>query len=369
MSAKLFNEPHQRERPQHKNTIKKIDDLILDAEIEAQIEIDQKIRSRNTRMLLLVLVGVGLFYVVNSETQDQTISVPSFSMEEAQVAEAPSAPGPTPKPIPFPVTESAPVKETSVSVLSEPQGEDLSPLENEAITMIQKNLGKSEEAASDLGPEPVRPSQNDALVVESTSSLTPEIQTSPAPAKLANPAFNPDSKSRGEITTGSSSPKSILPQLTEAQSEFFIQVGAFSVKANADRVIKKLMSGGFSPLVQTRTTRSSMHVVFIGGFADKKSPQNMITELRNKGLNPLLKKNDNGSYSIVLGKEKSKERAETLKQKLTKQGIFTSMKQMKIDRRMFIVRVGGFESNTNALQGQKKLVTMGYKGTLIRKKS
>jgi cell division septation protein DedD len=141
------------------------------------------------------------------------------------------------------------------------------------------------------------------------------------------------------------------------------------VKANADRVIKKLMSGGFSPLVQTRTTRSSMYVVFIGGFADQISPQSMITELRNKGLNPLLKKNDNGSYSIVLGKEKSKEKAEALKEKLTKQGIFTSLKQMKIDMRMFVVRIVGFESNTIALKGQEKLEDMGYKGTLIRKKS
>jgi cell division septation protein DedD len=146
-------------------------------------------------------------------------------------------------------------------------------------------------------------------------------------------------------------------------------VGAFSVKENADRVIKKLMSSGFSPLVQTRTTRSSMHVIFIGGFADRNSPQSMISELRNKGLNPILKKNDNGSYSIILGKERSKERAEALKQKLTKLGIFTSLKQMKINMRMFIVRVGGFENNSNALKGQKKIEHLGYMGTVIRKKS
>lgn len=359
MSAKLFNEPRQSERPQHRKTIKKIDDLILDAEIEAQAEINQKMRSRKTRILLLVLVVVGLFYVVNSE-QDQTISVPSFQTEEVQVAEAPSVPRPAPKPIPFPVTESAPATETSVSAQNEPQREDLGPLENEAITMIQNNLGES-----GLEAKPVRPSQ----VMESTFPSTPEIQTSPAPAKPRIPALSPASKSRGEITTAPSGSESIAPQLTEAQSDYFIQVGAFSVKANADRVVKKLMSGGFSPLMQTRTTLSNMHVVFIGGFADRDSPQNMISELRNKGLTPILKKNHSGSYSIVLGKEKSKEKAEALKQKLAKQGIFTSMKQMKIDRRVFIVRVEGFENNTNALQSQKKLVNMGYKGTLIRKKS
>ena len=359
MSAKLFNEPQQSERPGHKRTIKKIDDLILDAEIEAQTEINQKIRSSNTRMLLAVLVGVGLLYALYSGVQNQTIPTPSFLTEETQVAQAPPALEPTP--IPFPVTESAPATETAAPFLNEPQGENLSPLENEVISMIQNNLGKPGEVASNPKPEPAEPSQQDSPRVGSTSPSTP--------AEPARPATNPVLNPRTEIPAEPFTPKSVAPRLTAEQSEFFIQVGAFSVKTNADRVIKKLMSGGFSPLVQTRTTRSSMHVVFIGGFADKQSPQNMITELRNKGLNPILKKNDNGSYSIILGKERSKERAEALKQGLTKQGIFTSLKQMKIDMRMFIVRIGGFESNTNALKGQKKLADMGYKGTLIRKKS
>jgi cell division protein FtsN len=365
MSAKLFNELRQSERSQHGKTIKKIDDLILDAEIEAQAEINQKIRSNNTKMLLGVLVAVGLFYVLYSGVQNQTIPVPSFLMEETQVAEVPPTPEPAPKPIPFPVTA-----ETPVSALNEPK-ENLSPLENEVISMIQKKLGEPEEtaSASDVEPEPATPAQQDSPIVESAPPLIPEIQSPPAPAGPASPALEPMSKSKGEITAEPTPPKFIAPPLTKAQSEYFIQVGAFSVKANADRVIKKLMSRGFSPLVQTRTTRSSMHVVFIGGFADKKSPQNMISELRSKGLTPILKKNDNGSYSVVLGKEKSKERAEALKEKLTKQGIFTSLKQMKIDMRMFIVRVGGFENNTNALQNQKKLENLGYRGTLIRKKS
>ena len=361
MSAKLFNESQQSERHQPRKTIKKIDDLILDAEIEAQAEINQKLRSNNTKMLLVVLSGLGLFYILLSAIQDQTIPVPSFLMEEAEIAQAPSTPGPTP--IPFPVTKSPTAGEASVPVLSEPLEAELNPLENEAMSMIQKNLGKPGEVILDSDPEPSEPLKNESL---ETSPFTPKTQT---PTNPTGPTLNAAAKSGGEVTAEPLLAKSTVPQLTEAQSEFFIQVGAFSVKANADRTIKKLMSGGFSPLVQTRTTRSSMYAVFIGGFADKKSPQSMITELRNKGLAPTLKKNVNGSYSIVLGREKSKEKAEALKQKLAQQGIFTSLKQMKIDMRMFIVRVGGFENNTNALKGQKKLEILGYRGTLIRKKS
>ena len=141
MSAKLFNDSQQSERPQHKRTIKKIDDLILDAEIEAQAEINKKIRSNNTRMLLFVLVGVGVFYAVYSGMQNQSIPIPSFLTEETQVAKAPSAPKPTP--IPFPVTESTPANGATATSLNEPQGENLNPLENQAMSMIQKNLGNS----------------------------------------------------------------------------------------------------------------------------------------------------------------------------------------------------------------------------------
>jgi cell division protein FtsN len=358
MSAKLFNEPQQSGRPRHQKTIKKIDDLILDAEIEAQAEINKKIRSNNTRMLLLALVGVGLLYALYSGVQNQTIPMPSFLIEEAQVAKTPSAPKPTP--IPFPVAKSTSVTKVSAPSLNEQQKKNLSPLENEVMSMIQKKLGEPENADSGLKPGSAELSQQASPKTQSTSPFAPAEATRSTP----NSASNPKEEVAAPFT-----PQSAAPRLTATQSEFFIQVGAFSVKTNADRVIKKLMSGGFSPLIQTRTTRSSMHVVFIGGFADEQSPQSMITELKNKGLNPTLKKNDNGSYSIILGKERSKERAETLKQKLTKQGIFTSLKQMKVNMRMFIVRVGGFQNNTNALQGQKKLKHLGYNGTLIRKKS
>ena len=174
MSAKLFNDPQQSERPRHKRTIKKIDDLILDAEIEAQAEINQKIRSNNTRMLLVVLVAVGLFYVLYSGVQNQTIPVPSFLMEEAQVAKVPPAPGLAPKPIPFPVTESTAATKTIDLAENEPQGKDLSPLENEVMSMIQKDLGK---------PEPAKPDLEASPEIEEPTPIAPQVETPPAPAK------------------------------------------------------------------------------------------------------------------------------------------------------------------------------------------
>jgi cell division protein FtsN len=367
MSAKLFNEPQKSERHQNKKTIKRIDDLIFDAEKEARDEIAKKIRSNNTRTLFLMLVAVGLFYVLYTGVQNGSIPLPAFIEEQSQVAQTPQViPGPAPKPIPFPVDQTTPEAKTNPeadipedSATDDSSSEDLSPLENEVISMLQKNR---EEAIGD-STIPASPK---------TTISTPK--SSGQKAERSSPFMTGVQKSPAQTVTASSIPapapsKANPPRLTPDQSEFFIQVGAFSVKSNADRVIKKLMTGGFSPLVKTRTTRSAMHVVFIGGFADEKSPQHMMVELRNKGLNPQLNKNDNGSYSIVLSKERSKDSAEAFKQKMAQKGIFTSVKQMNINSRLFIVRVGGFGSNNQALQNQERIEQMGYKGTVIRKKS
>ncbi len=300
------------------------------------------------------------------------------------MAQAPPAPpGPAPKPIPFPVTQSAPetteAPQIPVPALNEQSEGGVNPLENKVLSMITKNLNEpgkpatGPDATADQGAtafaEPAQPIKPAIPVLEGESPFAPATQIPPAPVEPAVPAVARTMAPKAITPPEASLPKVAAPRLTAEQSNFFIQVGAYSIKANADRVIRKLMTGGFSPLVQTRMTRSSMHVVFIGGFADKKSPQSMIVELKKKGLNPSIRKNDNGSFSIILGQEKSKKKAEALKQEFTKQGIFTSLKQMKINSRIFIVRVGGFDSNTNAQLNQKKIEGLGYKGTLIRKKS
>ena len=192
MSAKLFNESEQSERTKHKKTIKKIDDLILDAEMEAQAEINQKLRSNNTKMLLVVLVGVGLFYVIFSAVQNQTIPVPSFLMEEAQLAKTPPVSGLSPKPIPFPVTESDSEPQPATPAPSEDPEENLSPLENEVMSMIQKNLGEPGEAASATASAPETSAET-----EDDSPPVPESETTAS----SEPEWNAISQSSKQLST------------------------------------------------------------------------------------------------------------------------------------------------------------------------
>ena len=355
MSAKLFNEPHEKEPPS-KKTIRKIDDLILDAEKEAQAEIDRKLRSNNTKMLLVILAGVAMLYIYINGPKSLSFLTPPVLESDPQMAEVPPVPEPAPKPIPFPVAESDPTSETPEAASgseTDDTAKEPGPLESEAISMIQKNLNASEPA----GPKVAESSPQDLAASE--TSITGSPKNKP---ELQADTAKPESGTR--IT----SPKEV-PKLSPEQSRYMIQVGAFAIKANADRVIKRLMAGGYSPLVQTRTRMSSMHVVFIGGFADEQNAQHMANALRQKGFEPSLKKNDNGSHSVILGQESSKDRAEALREKMTKQGIFTSLKEMNIQSRVYVVRVGEFSSNTSAQENKEKIEKLGYPGTFIRKKS
>lgn len=380
MSAKLFNEPKPNAQRKPGPTSKRIDDMILDAELEAQDEINRRIRSEKVKMVILVLLGVGLFYALNMGIDNKTISVPSFLSEEPELAQAPTSPPappapdttpavvePAPKPIPFPLSESR-ADAPSTSTQND-QTNNLTPLENDVLTMLQANMkdGAPATPSPPAAEQPVAPASPEEPEQSASAIWSPEAQPKAPQAPAAVSPVPPVAETPPAVIA--KAPVPTPKPMTAEQSRYFIQVGAFSVKANADRVIQRLMSGGYSPLVQTRTSRSSMHVVFIGGFANSDSSKSMMSALRNKGLNPQLNKNDNGSFSIILGKEKSKAQAEAFKQKLTRMGIFTSLKKMKINSRIFVVRVEGFGSGTSARHTQKKIEGLGYTGTIIRKKS
>ncbi|NIP99025.1 MAG: hypothetical protein GWM98_00165, partial [Nitrospinaceae bacterium] len=244
MSAKLFTDPKQNQSTKQKQ-IRKIDDLILDAEKEAESEINRRIRSSNIRLVLIIAIGAGLIYMVNQGIQDKTIPFPSFLPEEPQVAKAPSIRKPTPKPIPFPVNESgepATEEEPSDSASNDEMKENISPLENEVLSMLQSNLddqpSKSPapaggEGLQSLPPKPAAGGKKSPFTPPPDQAAAPTTQE---PRKLSQ-TLEPGRK----LKVPSSTPMG-------SGANYFVQVGAFSVKSNADQVIKKLMSNGYSPL-------------------------------------------------------------------------------------------------------------------------
>ena len=65
---------------------KRIDDLIEDAEIEAEMEVEKKIRSKNSRMLSISMIGIALlaliYYQVNNLTDFPTIEISKETLKK-----------------------------------------------------------------------------------------------------------------------------------------------------------------------------------------------------------------------------------------------------------------------------------------------
>ena len=66
---------------------KRTGDLIHDAEIEAEVEINNVIRNKNSRVLLIALIGAGLIFALYQGVQSQGWKTALLGSAESQLAE------------------------------------------------------------------------------------------------------------------------------------------------------------------------------------------------------------------------------------------------------------------------------------------
>jgi len=153
---------------------------------------------------------------------------------------------------------------------------------------------------------------------------------------------------------------------TPAPGNYYVQVGAFSVKSNSDRMVTRLQKAGMTTQVSINDGKASLFTVYIGGFNSPEAADYLLKELQGKGYVLSLVPDINQTYSLILEKSAGKAKAEALKAKLSQEGIFTNVKRMKVSTPIYVVRVGGFASNSIAKEYQKKLEGLGYTKTLVR---
>ena len=80
---------------------------------------------------------------------------------------------------------------------------------------------------------------------------------------------------------------------TATQSkEFFIQIGAFFIKDNATKLVKKLKSTGAKAEIHIRSVKSNQHQVSIGNHTQKDQAASSSTKIKALGFNPTIKKMD-----------------------------------------------------------------------------
>ena len=205
---------------------KHLDDLIENAEIEAEMEAGKKIRSKNSRILSISIFGFGLLALVylqiNSIKAPETTSSVNKQVESAEDK----------------LAKQVPILEDESS--------------NIPVHKLKNNVAPAE--------------------VKLKKKLSPILKT------------KTPSKSQKKTTKSITKSKSKIKTVSKTNIRFFIQTGAFSSKKNAEASLKKLQSKGFSPLIHIVSKGNiKTYLVQLGIFSNKEKAKLAQEKLARAG--------------------------------------------------------------------------------------
>ena len=205
---------------------KHIDDLIENAEIEAEMEAEKKIRSKNSRFFSISMFGFGLLALVYLQINGLKI---------------PEAPAPVSKKI-----ESAEDK-------------------------LAKQVPIVEDGSSNI---PVPELKNTVAPAE----IKLNEKTPPTRKPKATSNF------KKKATKSTIKPKAKIKTVSPTNTRFFVQTGAFSSKKNANISMKKLQTKGFSPLTHVVSKgKTKTYLVQLGVFPNKEKAKLAQEKLARAG--------------------------------------------------------------------------------------
>lgn len=334
----------QEELKDEDNTYhKRIEELLEDAEIEAEIETEKKVRSKNTRLVTISLIGIALiafiYLQVKTGTQTNTAndneSGPLPELAKAP-ASAPVAPEQTPDSAQAPVIENATKPETS----------------GDQKTETPKVEEKKVEASLPAPAAPVEKPEAPVVV-----QAPPKVPARVEPAKIP------------EVVSVVKQPVKLPPAAvkpTPSTKQYHVQLGVFSVEDNANRLLKNIQAKGFKPSILTKSIEASRYVVFVGGFSSKEDGNQAISELKAKGFAPVMEKFEDNAHTIVLGKFKNVGQAADLRDKLSIHGFLSSAKKSQVKIKIHTVHLGPFTSLPQAQKTKSSIERVGFKNTFIR---
>ena len=188
---------------------KHINDLIEDAEIEAEMEAEKKIRSKNSRVFLISIFSFGLLSLVYLQINSRTTQV------------------------------AVPDEEKTAHI-------------NTQTKSVEEKLIKQVSINNFVEPVKTTPAK--------ISNLSREPKVT---AKF-------EKKIKETNKTSKSLAKKTIANLVKPNTRFFIQTGAFFQKKNAEISAKKLQAKGFSPLIHVVTRNNTKtYLVQLGVFPNK----------------------------------------------------------------------------------------------------
>jgi len=202
---------------------KHINDLIEDAEIEAEMEAEKKIRSKNSRVFLISMFCFGLLSLIYLQINSQT----------AQVA--------------------APGEEKTAHINTQTKS-----AEEKLIKQVSTN--------------------NFVGSVKTTPAKISNLNRKPKVTAKFEKKIEKTNK------TSKSFVKKTVANLVKPNTRFFIQTGAFFQKKNAEISAKKLQAKGFSPSIHVVTKNNTKtYLVQLGVFPNKEKTKLAQEKLARAG--------------------------------------------------------------------------------------
>lgn len=329
----------------------RIDELIEDAEIEAEIEAERRIRAKNTRIVSISIVSIVLLVFLYVGMKDKTGSV----TQKDTLTKVVRAPLKTDaQPIPLPATGQPPEK-----IASAAQSAPALPKASKVKT--------GDTASAAQTPEPAKKETPTTAPVQKT-------QKTPTPSKFEAQRVSPPVTKSKPSKIANASPAASKPKISKSaptasaakQREYFVQVGAFSVRENAQYKSANLKAKGFLPSIKEKRVEEESHTIMISGFTDIKYGQIQVQGLKSSGFSPILKKNSDNTYAIVLGSFDTDQKARGLQGKLTDKGYFSTIQKGVSEKVIYQVQLGKFSSEEKAKAIQDVLNRSGFKSSFLR---
>lgn len=333
---------------------KRIDDLIEDAEIEAEIEAEKKIRSKNSRMFSISMIGIGFLGLVYFQVNHPKQFFPNESPEKAKVKKTETAEERLSKQVPI-LKDGSGTPSLPVPTSGTMKKKLTNPFITSSRTKTSRPVAKNKEIKKTTKNKKVSRDSKPRSSIKSTEMK--KLKKNTTIGNIKSPAST--AKTKSDLDKISAATKN-------ESSRFFVQVGAFGVKKNAEKLLKQLKDKGFSPAIQTRSQKFNRYVITVGNFRSSKASETTIKELASKGFNASLYKNTDKTFSLNIGQFKALVDAQKLQDRLSLKGFLSESRKADVPVKTYIVQMGVFPSREKALLNQEKLNRAGYPKSFLR---
>jgi hypothetical protein len=189
------------------------------------------------------------------------------------------APGLTLKPVTPDTSTQVPAKQETVAVAPVPSPQEMAKTES-SQTIVVSRPPPEPEVVSTPKIEKQEPDTSTGAIITETEEQT-IVQTPEPPKEPIKP-----SAPQRTVQPISEPPKTPHDVETPSNGRYWVQVGAFGVRENADKLAEKLRGAGYSvTIVSQQSTKTLLHHVRVGGYPTRAAAQAAGEKLKeNLGL-------------------------------------------------------------------------------------